>query len=154
MQVSIDSKDTNTVSAMPQRDILDLGQYFNCSRGLGVLSTANGLGEVDAAIYARPHVVEYDVVAFLMADRRSHDNLKTNPRAAYLFKENGDSYRGKRLFLTKIREEKEEESSYAWLRRKRYEDLPDVDGSDSFLVFFRVEKVVPLVGNGDTPPLS
>jgi hypothetical protein len=131
---------------MPNKDMPDLGQYFNCSRGLGVLSTANGLGEVDSAIYARPHVVEEDVVAFFMADRRSHENLQSNPRAAYLFKENGDSYRGKRLFLTKIREEREVDSSNAWLRRKRYEDLHDAEDADSFLVYFRVEKIVPLVG--------
>ena len=34
----------------------------------GVLSTAGAQGEVDAAIYARPHFVDQETVAFIMAD--------------------------------------------------------------------------------------
>ena len=73
---------------------------------------------------------------------------KTNPKAAYLFKEKGDQYQGKRLFLTKIREEPEDESELRSRRRKCYDEMGLDQGSGSFVVYFRVDKVVPLVGIG------
>ena len=37
---------------------MDLGEYFEKNEGLGVLATADAQGNVDAAIYARPHVMD------------------------------------------------------------------------------------------------
>ncbi len=79
---------------------MDLSEYFESANGLGVLATASADGQVDLAVYARPHVLAKDTVAFIMADRLSHANLQSNPRAAYLFREDGEGYRGKRLHLT------------------------------------------------------
>ena len=80
----------------------------------------------------------------VMRDRLSHHNLQTNPHAAYLFHEEGPGYKGKRLFLTKIREEKDTDLLKS-LRRRQY---PDKDGEDRFLVFFKVDQELPLVGSG------
>lgn len=139
------------LTLMADRSKENYASYFNHTRGLGVLATSNGAGEVDAAIYARPHVLEDDVIAFFMADRRSHANLQSNPKAAYLFKEQGDRYKGKRLFLTKIREELESESDLQLKRRKTYASEDEGKSSDSFVVYFRIDKVVPLVGSGICP---
>jgi len=83
----------------------DLRTYFESTEGTGVLATADGDGRVDSAIYARPHVTGEEEVAFIMADRLSHRNLTQNPHACYLFREDGGGYHGKRLYLTKLREE-------------------------------------------------
>ena len=123
---------------------MDIGDYFEINTGLGVLATADAEGRVDAAIYARPHVMEDKTVAFIMADRTTHDNLQSNPHAAYLFMENGGSYTGKRLFLTKVREEKNSELIEK-LRRRKYQEMK---GKDEFIVYFRVDKIVPLIGPG------
>ena len=40
--------------------------YFDETTGLGILSTANYDGQVDAAVYSRPHVMENGTVAFIM----------------------------------------------------------------------------------------
>ncbi|MDX2454834.1 pyridoxamine 5'-phosphate oxidase family protein, partial [Desulfosarcina sp.] len=79
--------------------------YFEETKGMGVLSTADGEGRVNAAVYARPHVMDDGSLAFVMRDRLSHNNLQSNPRAAYLFREEGPGYKGIRLHLTKTHEE-------------------------------------------------
>ena len=124
---------------------MDLRDYFEKTKGLGVLATADANGHVDAAIYARPHVMEDDTLAFIMADRQTHDNIKSNPHAAYLFMENNGKYSGKRVFLTKVREEKNSDLIEK-LRRKKY---PDLKNKDEYLVYFQVDNVVPLVGPGE-----
>ena len=60
-------------------------EYFEKTKGTGILATADGTGQVDAAVYARPHFLDEQTVAFIMADRLSHKNLQSNPHAAYLF---------------------------------------------------------------------
>jgi hypothetical protein len=82
-------------------------------------------------------------VALIMRDRLSHHNLQSNPHATYLFKEDGAGYSGKRLYLTKLREEKNSETLESLRRRKR----TDESGADRFLVFFSLDKTLPLVGD-------
>ena len=57
---------------------MQLKEYFNDTKGLGVLATADGEGKVDAAIYARPHFMEDGTLAFIMRDRLTHHNLQSN----------------------------------------------------------------------------
>jgi hypothetical protein len=127
---------------------MNLNEYFEKMNGLGVLSTADDSGHVDTAIYARPHVMDEHNVAFIMADRKSHHNLQSNPHAAYLFKENGNGYSGLRLYMTKTDEEKNSERMRSLIRRKNYEADED---TDLFLVSFRVDKVLGLTGSGKCP---
>ena len=97
---------------------MSLKEYFDTTKGVGVLSTADGDGQVDAAIYGRPHFMEDGTMAFVMRDRLSHHNLQSNPHATYLFKEEGSGYKGKRLFMSKLREEQNTELLES-LRRKK-----------------------------------
>ena len=50
---------------------MNLYEYFENTKGLGVLSTADGQGHVNAAIYSRPHILDNDTAAFIMRDRLS-----------------------------------------------------------------------------------
>ena len=127
---------------------MNLNEYFDKADGLGVLSTADASGHVDTAIYARPHVMDDKHVAFIMADRKSHHNLQSNPHAAYLFKENGKGYSGLRLYMTKTDEEQNSERMQSLIRRKSYEAD---ENSDLYLVSFRVEKILGLTGSGKCP---
>ena len=124
---------------------MKLSEYFESVKGRGVLATADGEGKVDAAIYASPHFQEDETIAFIMRDRLTHNNLQSNPHAAYLFMETGQKFAGKRLFLTKTREEQDSELLYS-LRRKEYSDEKN---EPKFLVFFQIDKVLPLIGSGD-----
>lgn len=123
---------------------MDLREYFDSNKGVGILATADGDGKVDAAVYARPHVMEDGTIAMIMRDRLSHHNLQTNPHAAYLFHEAGPGYKGKRLFLTKIREEKNSDLLKS-LRRRQY---PDKKKEAKYVVFFKLDQELPLIGDG------
>jgi len=126
---------------------MDLKEYFENTRGFGVLSTADAAGKVDSAIYARPHVMEDGTLAFIMRDRLTHKNIQSNPHAAYLFRENGSGVKGKRLFLTKVREEKDTKLLHS-IRRRNQSDDSDKEES-KFLVFFSLDEELPLVGPGE-----
>jgi hypothetical protein len=125
---------------------MTLTEYFENTQGRCVLATADAKGMVDLAIYSRPHVIDEETVAFIMLDRLSHVNLQSNPHAAFLFMESGEKYIGKRLFLTKIREEEDQEMIEKFRRKKSYY-LPDDDVKKRFLVYFHIDKVLPLTGD-------
>jgi hypothetical protein len=120
---------------------MNLNDYFGNTKGLGIMSTADAAGKVDAAIYARPHIMEDGTLAFIMRDRLTHHNLNSNPHANYLFKEDGPGYKGKRFFLTKVREEQDSDLLLD-LRRRQYIDASD---ESKFLVFFKIDDTLPLV---------
>ena len=128
---------------------MDLKQYFTDKRGFGVLSTADSEGNVDSAVYSRPHIMEDGTVAFIMNDRLSHHNLQSNSKASYLFREDGSGYQGKRFFLTKVNEEQDSERLNEMKRRVYSSDK--VKAGSKFLVFFRIDKELPLVGPGEEP---
>jgi len=124
---------------------MDFADYFENLKGIGVLATADAAGKVDAAVYSRPHVMEDGTIAFIMRNRLTHANLKTNPHAAYLFIEEGPGYKGKRLFLTKVREEENSEL-IAKLSRRYYPADKERRQESKFLVYFEIDKVLPLIG--------
>ena len=126
---------------------MDLKDYFEEIKGTGVLATADDQGKVDIALYSKPHFMDDGIIAFIMADRLTHHNLQSNNQAAYLFMEEGSGYKGKRLFLTKIREEQDSDLLYS-IRRKRFPSEKE-EGKTRFLVFFKIDRVLPLVGAGD-----
>lgn len=126
---------------------MELKEYFDNKKGIGVLATADSEGRVNAAVYSRPHFMDDGNIAFIMADRLTHKNLQSNPHAVYLFKEDGDKYVGKRLYLTKIKEE-QNGSLIDKIRRKReYKDGRRYETKSKFLVYFKIDKVLPLVGS-------
>lgn len=124
---------------------MNISEYFEKTKGIGVLGTADSDGQVDVAIFAKPHVMDEQTVAFIMADRLTHQNVQSNPHAAYLFREEGKGYKGKRLFLTKIKEETDK-ALIDSLRRRQYDELKD---KKEYLVYFRIDQVLPLIGPGE-----
>jgi hypothetical protein len=127
---------------------MDLIEYFEDKKGRGILSTADADGKVDSAVFAIPHIMDKDTIAFIMQDRLTHHNLQSNDHAAYLFMEDGPGYKGLRLFLKKIREEQDTELLHS-IRRKKYDSQKEEKEEPRFLVFFKVDKVLPLVGSGN-----
>lgn len=127
---------------------MNLQTYFKEKTGTGVLSTADRDGHVNAALYARPHCFDDGSIGFIMPDRLTHQNLKTNNHAVFLFHESANvdepRFLGKRLYLKKIREDSDPER-IASLRRRAYGDERD----GRYLVIFEIEKELPLVGAGD-----
>ena len=128
-----------------------LQEYFESVKGTGVLATADADGKVNVAVYSRPHFLSDDEgeIAFIMNDRLSHDNIDANPQAAYLFIEETGGYVGKRLFLTKTREEADPEKIQSIKRRNLPPDCEEGSPKKQFLVYFRVDGIRPLIGTGE-----
>lgn len=126
---------------------MELRDYFENTSGHGVLSTADADGNVDAALYGRPHVMDDGSVAFIMNDRLSHSNLRTNPHAVYLFIEetpsDGKRWSGKRLYLTKTGENTDSDLIHSLRRHTREDD----SGKTKYLVTFSVDRIRPLTGD-------
>jgi hypothetical protein len=120
----------------------DLKAYFENTKGTGVLATADSSGLVDAAIYSRPHFLEEGTLAFVMRDRLTHHNLQSNPHATFLFLEEGHGYKGRRLYLKKVREEDNPEL----IKKIKHRKYSDQDEEIRFLVYFALEKELPLIG--------
>lgn len=125
---------------------MELKAYFEGVKGTGVIATADSSGKVNMAVYSKPHFMENGEIAFIMTDKLTHNNIGQNASAAYLFKEEGEGHNGKRLYLTKLREEKDSDLINTIRSRKHHSGLDD--GKSRFLVFFRVDKVLPLIGEG------
>jgi hypothetical protein len=122
---------------------MSLADYFDSVKGIGILGTADSAGRVDLAIYAGPHVIDEETVAFIMENHRSHANVASNPHAAYLFLEDTEGHNGLRMHLTKTWEETDPKKIEALRRGSRAaEDFAALDG---FLVQFKVDEVRPLV---------
>ena len=125
---------------------MKLSEYFEKTKGRGVIAASDSEGKMAIAVYAKPHFINERTVAFIMADRLIHKNLEFNTHASYLFMESKEKYVGKRLFLTKM---KEEENSELIDKVRRKEVCPMDEGYKSgrrFLVYFNIDKVLPLIG--------
>lgn len=123
---------------------MDLKDYFENTDGLGVLCTSDADGIVDCAIYAMPHVMDSETIAFIMRPRTSYGNIQANPNAVYMFIEKTAGYQGQRLYLQKTAEEKKYEKINL-LRRSHHGG----DESEAKLVYFKVIRIRPLVGDSE-----
>jgi hypothetical protein len=125
---------------------VNLSEYFEKTKGYGVLSTADASGKIDSAIYARPYFVDDETVAFIMPERLTYANLCENPHAVYLFIQDGGGNLGKRLYMVRIREEVNDELADAISRRYDYTISPGQ--MKRHVVYFTIERVLPLIGPG------
>jgi len=124
---------------------MNLADYFENVKGIGVLATSDSDGNVDIAIYARPYIIDEKTIAFSMLERLSYTNVQSNPKAAYLFIEKGEGYAGMRLYLTKIGEEKNPERIKEI--KQQHSKTHSPDETPKHLVFYTVDKIRPLVGD-------
>ena len=125
---------------------MKLSEYFENVTGRGILATADSAGNLDGAVYLRPHFIDEQTIAYIMTDRLTHLNLQSNPHATYIFMESGEKYEGKRLYLTKINEETDPEAINRIRWRKTYTIPEDQKSEKRFLVYFKIDRVLPLVG--------
>ena len=123
---------------------MDLTEYFDTKKGFGILATADSKGNVDGAPYSKPHFEDSHTVSFIMADRLSHKNLESNPHAAFIFREEGN-FAGRRLFLTKVREEDDPDKINALMKQYHPDWYKAYKDKKKFLVYLRINKVLPLV---------
>ena len=128
---------------------MKLKDYLEKISGLCIFSSADRSGKVTTAIYSAPRVMEDGSVCFIMRERLTYRNILENPQAACMYIEHGGGYQGIRLFLAKVREDNDPEL-IARMTRRNLTPEEDRSKGPKHLVIFRVEKILPLIGGGDT----
>ena len=127
---------------------MNLEQYFNETRGRGIFSSAGVDGPVTSAIYSTPRVIDEKRVAFILREHLTYANLQVNPYGCYLFLEDRNSLDGIRLYLKMSGEDNDPELLAAMTRRHLTPEEDKARGP-KHIVYFEVEKVLPLVGEGE-----
>ncbi len=128
---------------------MKLKDYFEQSSGVCILSSADRDGKVTTAIYSAPRVMEDGSVCFIMRERLTYRNINENPHAACMFVEQGGGYQGIRLFLTKLREDNDPDV-IARMTRRHLSPEEDRAKGPKHLVVFRVDRILPLIGDRET----
>jgi len=78
---------------------------FNKQPRIGTLSTANKLGDVNAAVFGSPRMIDEDTVVMGIGENRSFRNLQRNPKAVFIVMEPGETvmgWKGARVYLEAI----------------------------------------------------
>lgn len=79
-----------------------LMDYFNKQPRIGILSTANREGKVNAAVFGSPRMVDEKTVVMGLGKNRTLDYLQQNPHAVYTILEPGETlmdWKGLRVYL-------------------------------------------------------
>lgn len=124
---------------------MTLSDYFSTTQGTGILSTADKQGNVTSAIYARPTILTDGTLVFLMRERLSYNNIRSNPHAIYMFIESGPGYQGTRLYLQKM-DEIDDPHLAQQMTRKSLTPEQDQEKGPKHLIRFSLEKSLALIG--------
>lgn len=93
-------------------DRQELMKLFNKYPRIGALATANKEGDVNAAVFGSPRMVDENTVVMGIGENRSYRNLQRNPKAVFIVMEPGESVRdwkGARVYLEAVDMETEGE---------------------------------------------
>jgi len=113
--------------------------------GRGVIGTADANGVVNLAVFATPHVIDEETLAWGFTDGRSLANLKANPHASYLYLAPSRGYTGWRLALTFKQEIGEGELLASIKEAATLAAGPQAGVAVKYVVFFKVDEVRPLM---------
>lgn len=113
--------------------------------GRGVIATSDSSGNVNSAVYARPHIVDEKTVAWGMTEGRTWACVKENPHAAYLYMNPGPGYSGVRLKLA-LQELLEGGDMLDAVKKHTAEIVsPAAAEAVRHVAYFEVEEIRPLI---------
>ncbi len=85
-----------------------LMEYFNKQPRLGTLSTADKNGNVNAAYFGSPSMVDGKTIVMGTGSNKTYANLRENPNGVFLLMEPGESlpsWKGVRVYVKMIADE-------------------------------------------------
>jgi len=99
------------------------------------------------AVYARPHFINEKTVAFIMADGLMHKTFSPTQVSILSFHWGGpSSSRGSDFYLTSDQEEKDSDLVNQLQRKNRARRGEPNKQGQRYVVYFKVNKVLPLIG--------
>ena len=113
--------------------------------GRGVIATADAAGLVNTAVYATPHVVDEETLAWGMAEGRTYGNLQVNRYASYLYMAPSRGYSGWRLTM-EMKEILDDGALLEEIRANAAKIVsPQAGAAVKHVAYFRVVEVRPLI---------
>ena len=113
--------------------------------GRGVIAASDSSGNVNIAVYAKPHVVDDKTVVWGMTEGRTWASVKENPRAAYLYMNPGPGYAGVRLKLS-LKSSFESGDMLETIKKHTATIVgPTAAEAVTHVAFFAVEEIRPLI---------
>ncbi len=95
---------------------------------------------------AESHFMDEETITFIAGDRLTHANLQVNPHAAYIFKEKAVT---KAAGFTSLKSERKDSPLIEEIRLKKHPSgKGNPQSGPKFLIFFHLDKVLPLIGDG------
>ena len=94
---------------MDRRELMDI---FNKYPRIGALATSNREGDVNAAVFGSPRMMDENIVVMGIGQNRSFRNLQRNPKAVFIVMEPGETvmdWKGARVYLEAVDMETEGE---------------------------------------------
>jgi hypothetical protein len=113
--------------------------------GRGVIGTADANGVVNQAVFAIPHVIDEETLAWGFSDGRSIQNLRVNPHASYLYLAPSRGSSGWRLTLTLKSEAAEGELLEQIKAEATRAAGPQAGVAVTHVAYFKVDEVRPLL---------
>ena len=113
--------------------------------GRGVIGTADAKGVVNQAVFATPHIIDEETLAWGFTEGRSLANLKQNPHASYLYLAPSRGYSGWRLALTMKQQAGEGELLASIKEAASRAAGPQAGSAVKRVVYFTVDEVRPLM---------
>lgn len=86
-------------------DRKELMEIFNKRPRIGALATSNKEGDVNAAVFGSPRMIDENTVIMGIGENRSFRNLQRNPKAVFIVMEPGDTvmnWKGARVYLEAV----------------------------------------------------
>ncbi|MFH1350151.1 MAG: pyridoxamine 5'-phosphate oxidase family protein [Pseudomonadota bacterium] len=86
-------------------DRKELMELFNKFPRIGALATANKEGDVNAAVFGSPRMVDENTVVMGIGQNRTFRNLQRNPKAVFIVMEPGEKtpdWKGARVYLEAV----------------------------------------------------
>jgi hypothetical protein len=77
-------------------------EMFNKKSRIGALATSNKNGDVNAAVFGSPQMIDEETIIMAIGDNRSYRYLQENPKASFIVIEPGETmtqWKGVRLYL-------------------------------------------------------
>jgi len=86
-------------------DRKELKEVFNKRPRIGALSTSDGKGNVNVAVFGSPQMIDDNTIVMGIGNNRSYRNLQENPKAVFIIMEPGATapeWKGVRVYLETV----------------------------------------------------
>jgi hypothetical protein len=132
-------------------DSKELMEMFNKRPRIGALATSNKEGDVNAAVFGSPRMIDEDTVVMGIGENRSFRNLQRNPKAVFIVMEPGETVRdwkGARVYLEAV--DMETEGEFLDQLKQNIIKAAGQQAGDMIhaAIRFRITEVRPIVDRG------